>query len=105
MDGQALKPHSLRLPKELDAQVRAYARTLATPGATARVPLVRALITLIEAGLRSVQPPPSSREALVLAMRELDPGWTGHRLADLEPVKVTPRSGRDPLEILKGRRG
>jgi hypothetical protein len=106
MDGEAIpKPHSLRLSRDLDARVRAYAKSISKPGSASRLPLGRALVALIEAGLNSVQADRSPKDGMLLALHELDPEWTGRRLQDFEPLAVTTRSGKSPLQILEDRRG
>lgn len=105
MDAHSLpKPHSLRLNRDLDARVRAFARTLSGPGRSSRVPLNRALITLLEAGLNAVQTIPSPKDGMRRALQELDPEWSGERLRDFEPLPATTRSGKTPVEILLERR-
>ena len=99
------KPHSLRLSRDLEAQVRAYAKSLAGPGKGSRIPMGRALVTLIEAGLKSVQAGSSPKDAMLLALKELDPEWSGRPLRDFSPLSNATRSGRNPLEILQERRG
>jgi len=100
------KPHSLRLSRATEAQVRAFARTLAREKAV-RIPMGKALATLVEAGLNSLRAAasPSPREGLLLALRELDPAWSGKIPQDREAIPVTTTSGRTPVEILLERRG
>lgn len=106
MDVHSLpKPHSLRLNRDLDNRVRAFARTLSGPGQSSRVPLNRALIALLEAGLNSLQVAPSPKNGMLQVLQELDPEWSGNRLRDLEPLPVATRSGKSPVQMLLERRG
>ena len=98
------KPQSLRLPREVDAEVRVFARTLTRGGSTSRIPMNKALVVLVEAGLSTLHAGPSAQEGLRLALKELDPEWSGAPLADFEPIPVATRSGMTPVEILLDRR-
>jgi hypothetical protein len=99
------KPHSLRLPRAIDTQVRAYALSLARHEHAARIPIGRALVTLVEAGLKSIHTATSPKNGLNLVLRELDPDWSGNPLRDVEPVAASTRSGKTPVELLLERRG
>jgi hypothetical protein len=99
------KPQSLRLPRDLDAQVRVFAQTLSRKEPGGRIPMNKALLTLVEAGLKSLQADPSPKAAMLMALHELDPEWSGGRLGDFEPVTVATRSGRSPVQVLLDRRG
>jgi len=99
------KPQSLRLPRDLDARVRVFAKSLSRKENGARIAMNKALLTLVEAGLTSLQTDPSPKAGMLMALHELDPEWSGTRLGDFEPVAVTTLSGRSPVQILLDRRG
>jgi len=101
----APKPQSLRLTRDLDAQVRVFAKSIARSENAARIPMNKALLALVEAGLKSIKSDPSPKEGMLMALYELDPEWSGARLRDFEPIAVTTRSGKSPVQVLLDRRG
>ena len=106
MASQSLpNPQSLRLPRDLDAQVRVFAKSISRKENGARINMNKALLALIEVGLKSLQTDPSPKAGMLMALHELDPEWSGARLGDFEPVAVTTQSGRSPVQVLLDRRG
>ncbi len=94
------KPYSLRLPTEVDEEVRSFASTLRSDHRLKRPPINRALVQLVVLGLKAARASRKTMPDLSEIIRELDPSWSGNQLRDIEPIKVLTKSGNTPLDVL-----